>query len=57
MRQLTEDEADHYIDTSEIEFIHTVQPHASIQIGRNAQGVKFVLLMDTSGHAVVTESI
>lgn len=57
MLQLTEDEANHYIDSSEIEFIHAIQHCASMYVGRNAQGVKFVLLMDTSGHAVVTEAM
>lgn len=57
MRQLTEDEADHYIEVAEIEFTHTVQHCASVHIGRNADGANFVLVMDTSGHAVVTETM
>lgn len=57
MRQLTQDEADHYIDAADIEFIHTVQQCASIHIGRNAEGLKFVLLMDDTGHVVITEGM
>lgn len=55
MRQLTEHEADLYTDAGHVEFIHVVQHLASVHIGRNANGVQFVLLMDLKGHAVVTE--
>ncbi len=57
MRQLTETEADQYTDASEIEFIHAIEHCASVHIGRNAQGVRFVLLMDNAGRAVVAEGM
>lgn len=55
MKLLTEHEADCYTEASKIEFTHTVE-HAIVYIGKSKTGVKYVLLMDGRGLAVLSEA-
>lgn len=55
MKQLTLEQTADYLERATIERSHDVG-HAIIHIGRNAFGVKFVLINNAFGETTVTES-